>query len=305
MDRLESMAVFIRVVERGSFTAAAEDFRISPAMAGVHVRALEQRLGARLIHRTTRRHSTTEIGRLYYERCKQILADITDADACASELKARPQGRLRVATPVSFGVHALAPSCRDYIAENPEVSMDLVVSDRPVDMLEEAIDVAIRIGELEDSSMIARPLRPYRSLICAAPDYLGRNGVPLSPQDLSNHRCLGFAHPTASKEWSLSGPQGAIRVPVTLALTANNGEALRMAALSGLGIIMQPEILLAEDVRAGRLVPLLADFLVRARPMHVLTFPDRKPTPKIRSFVDFLIARFGEPDPGRLSKDLR
>lgn len=304
MDRLENMAVFVRVVERGSFAAAAEDFRISPAMAGVHVRALEQRLGARLINRTTRRHSTTEIGRLYYERCKQILADVTDAEASAAQLKARPQGRLRVAAPVSFSVHALAPSCHDYIAENPEVSIDLVASDRPVDMQEEAIDVAIRIGELDDSSMIARPLRPYRSLICAAPDYLDRYGLPLNPSDLSNHRCLGFAHPIASREWTLHGPQGAIRVPVTLALTANNGEALRMAALSGLGIIQQPEILLGDDVRAGRLVPLLADFLVRARPMHVLTFPDRRPTPKIRSFVDFLVARFGEPDRGPPSKDI-
>lgn len=270
-------------------------FRISPAMAGVHVRALEQRLGTRLINRTTRRHSLTEIGRLYYERCKQILADITDAEASAAQLKARPQGRLRLATPVSFGVHALAPACRDYIAENPEVSIDLVVSDRPVDMLEEGIDVAIRIGELGDSSMIARPLRPYGSLICAAPDYLDRHGLPLQPSDLSGHSCLGFAHPIASKEWTLHGPEGPIRAPVTLALTANSGEALRMAALSGLGIIIQPEILLGDDIRAGRLVPLLADFLPRPRPMHVLTFPDRRPTPKIRSFVDFLIARFGEP----------
>ncbi|TBR40577.1 MULTISPECIES: LysR family transcriptional regulator [Dyella] len=304
MDKLENMAVFVRVVERGSFAAAAEDFRISPAMAGVHVRTLEERLGARLIHRTTRRHSTTEIGRLYYERCKQILADVSDADACAAQLKSRPQGRLRVASPVSFSVHALAPSCRDYIAENPEVSIDLVVSDRPVDMLEEAIDVAVRIGELEDSSMIARSLRPYRSLICAAPDYLDRYGHPEKPSDLSSHRCLGFAHPVASSEWTLSGPQGTIRVPVTLALTANNGEALRMAALSGLGIIMQPEILLGDDVRAGRLVPLLAKFLVRPKPMHVLTFPDRKPTPKIRSFVDFLVARFGESDRASSLKDV-
>ncbi|WP_322032069.1 LysR family transcriptional regulator [Paraburkholderia sp. J76] len=292
MDRLETMAVFVRVVERGSFAAAAEEFRISAAMAGVHVRTLEERLGARLINRTTRRHSVTEIGRLYYDRCKQILADVVDAEASAAQLKARPQGRLKVATPVSFGVHAIAPSCQDYMAGNPEVSIDLVVSDRPVDMLEEGIDVAIRIGELEDSSMIARPLMPYRSLICAAPDYLRTHGTPLQPSDLSGHRCLGFAHPVASKEWTLHGPQGAIRVPVSLALTVNNGEALRMAALSGLGIVMQPEILLRDDLRAGRLVALLREFQPRPIPMHVLTFPDRKPTPKVRSFVDFLCARF-------------
>lgn len=295
MDKLENMVVFVKVVERGSFAAAAEEFRISAAMAGVHVRALEQRLGARLINRTTRRHRLTEIGELYYERCKQILADIADADASAARLKARPQGRLRVAAPVSVGVHAIAPSCRDYMADNPDVFIDLMVSDRPIDMLEDAIEVAVRIGELEDSSMIARPLMPYRSLICAAPDYLRRHGTPLQPADLSVHRCLGFAHPVASQEWTLGGAHGPMRVPVKLALTVNNGEALRMAALSGLGIVMQPELLLQEDIAAGRLVPLLPDFLPRPRPMHVLTFPDRKLTPKVRSFVDFLCARFGRP----------
>ncbi|HEX7389359.1 MAG TPA: LysR family transcriptional regulator [Acidiphilium sp.] len=286
------MAVFARVVECGSFAAAAEGFGISAAMAGVHVRALEQRFGARLINRTTRRHSLTEIGRLYYDRCRQILGDVADAEDSAAQLRARPQGRLKVATPVSFGVHAVAPACRDYMTENPEVFIDLMVSDRPVDMLEEAVDVMIRIGDLEDSSMIAIPLMPYRSLICATPDYLHRHGTPRHPMDLSGHRCLGFAHPVASRDWTLHGPQGAIRVPVTLTLTANNGEALRMAALSGLGIVMQPEILLRADIRAGCLVPVLAEFLPRPRPMHVLIFPDRRPTPKIRSFVDFLSARF-------------
>jgi DNA-binding transcriptional LysR family regulator len=302
MDRLENMAVFVRVVERGSFAAAAEEFRISAAMAGVHVRTLEERLGARLINRTTRRHSLTEIGRLYYDRCKRILADIVDAEASAAQLNARPQGRLKVATPVSFGVHGIAPSCQDYMAENPGVSIDLVVSDRPVDMLDEGVDVAIRIGALEDSSMIARPLMPYHSLICAAPNYLRTHGTPLQPSDLAAHRCLGFAHPVASKEWTLHGPHGAIRVPVSLALSVNNGEALRMAALSGLGIVMQPEILLREDIRAGRLVAILQDFQPRPMPMHVLTFPDRTPTPKVRSFVDFLCARFRN---GTLSANAR
>ena len=292
MDRFETMVVFVRVVDRGSFAAAAEELGMTAAMAGVHVRSLEQRLGARLIHRTTRRHSLTDIGRLYYDRCKQILADMADADASAAQLRALPQGRLRVATPVSFGVHALAPSCRDYMAEYPEVSIDLIVSDRPADMLDEAIDVAIRIGELEDSSMIARPLMPYRSVICAAPDYLRQHGTPFQPSDLAAHRCLGFAHPVASKEWTLQGVQGAIRIPVTLSMTANNGEALRLAALSGLGIVMQPEILLRDDIQAGRLVPVLQDFLPRPKPMHVLTLPDRRPTPKIRSFTDFLCTRF-------------
>lgn len=292
MDRLESMAVFIRVVECGSFSAAAEEFRISGAMAGMHVRSLEQRLGTRLINRTTRRHSLTATGRLFYERCKQILADVSDAEASTAKLMVRPQGRLKVATPVSFGVHALAPACGDYVAVNADVSIDLTVSDRSIDMLEDVVDVMIRIGDLEDSGLIAYPLMPYRSLICAAPQYLHTYGTPMHPEDLSKHRCLGFAHPVANHEWTLRGPQGLVRASVTLTMTANNGEALRMAALSGLGIIMQPEILLRDDLKQGRLVPLLQAFLPSPKPMHVLTFPDRYPVPKIRSFVDFLVARF-------------
>ncbi|PTE10961.1 LysR family transcriptional regulator [Mesorhizobium helmanticense] len=293
MDRLQSMAIFVRAVERGSFSAAAEDFRLTGTMVGMHVRSLEERLGARLLNRTTRRQSLTDVGKLYYERCKQILGDVADAESSAARLQSVPRGRLRVMTPVSFGVHALAPACADYLSSNPEVAIDLVLSDRPIDMVEEGFEIMVRIGDLADSTMIARPLLPYRSIVCAAPAYLDRRGVPQRPDDLSGHVCMGFAHPVASREWRLQGPQGEISVPVSLALTVNNGEALRMAALSGLGIIMQPEILLDDDVRAGRLIPLLPDFLPLPKPMHVLTLPDRHPPPKIRSFVDFVVSRYG------------
>ena len=292
MDRLDSMTVFVRVVECGSFASVAEEFRISGAMVGMHVRSLEQRLSTRLINRTTRRHSLTATGRLFYDRCKQILADVANAEASTAQLMVRPQGRLKIATPVSFGVHALAPVCRDYMAENTDVSIDLIVNDRSVDMLEEAVDVMIRIGDLEDSGLIAYPLMPYRSLICAAPRYVQVYGAPTQLEDLSKHRCLGFAHPVANPEWTLRGPQGPVRVPVSLTMTANNGEALRMAALSGLGIIMQPEILLRDDLKQGCLVALLDAFLPPPKPMHVLTLPDRYPVPKIRTFVDFLVGRF-------------
>lgn len=293
MDRLESMAIFVRAVERGSFAAAAEEFRLTGTMVGLHVRSLEERLGSRLLNRTTRSQSLTEVGRLYYERCKRILEDIDDAEASAAQLHGAPRGRLRVMAPVSFGVHALAPACADFLAAHPEMAIDLVVDDRLVDAVEEGFEVVVRIGELADSTMVARPLSPYRSIICAAPAYLEKHGRPMRPEDLAGHACLGFAHPVAGREWRLRGPQGDIRVPVSLAMTANNGEALRMAALGGLGIIMQPEILLEDDVRAGRLVPLLAGFAPLPRPMHVLTLSHRRPTPKVRAFVDFLLLRFG------------
>lgn len=293
MDRLESMTIFVRVVERGSFAAAAEEFRLTGTMVGHHIRALETLLGGRLLNRTTRRQSLTELGQHYYERCRRILHDVADAEAIGAELHGEARGRLRVLTPVSFGVHALAPACVDYRTAHPDVALDLVVSDRVIDFVDEGFDVAVRIGELANSSLIARALHPYRSVVCAAPTYLERHGVPTTPDDLVQHSCLGFAHPVAGNSWRLQGPEGDVVVPVKLTLTANNGEALRMAALSGLGIIMQPEILLDDDLRAGRLVTLLPDYVPRARPMHVLTVSDRKPPPKIRTFVDFIVRRFG------------
>jgi DNA-binding transcriptional LysR family regulator len=293
MDRFESMSVFVRVVERGSFVAAAEEFRLSASMVGQHVRALEARLGGRLLNRTTRRQSLTELGQAYYARCKAILAQVDAAEAVAAELQGEARGRLRVMTPVSFGVHALAPACGDYLADHPAVELDLVVSDRPANMVEGGFDVVIRIGDLADSQMIARPLSPYRSVLAAAPAYLARRPAPERPDDLSDHTCLGFAHPAAGRSWRLEGPRGEVVVPVALAMSVNNGEALRMAALSGLGIIMQPLVLLTADLEAGRLVRLLPAYAPRPRAMHILTLPDKRPSPKVRSFVEFIVGRFG------------
>jgi DNA-binding transcriptional LysR family regulator len=293
MDRLQSMDVFVRTVERGNFSAVAEELRLTATMVGLHVKALEHHLGVRLLNRTTRRQSLTDAGKLYYERCKQILGDIADAESRTSTLQAVPRGRLRVMTPVSFGVHVLAPACAEYLDKYPEVAIDLVVSDRPVDMVEEGFEVMVAIGDLMDSALISRPLFPYRSVVCAAPSYIERNGAPKKPEDLSRHTCLGFAHPLASRKWFLEGPQGRpVSVPVFLALTVNNGEALRMAALSGLGIIMQPEVLIAEDISVGRLVRLLPDFSPEPKAVHLLTFPDQHLVPKIQTFVDFLTQNF-------------
>lgn len=296
MNRLESMTIFTRVVECGSFAAAAEEFRLTGTMVGNHIRALEALLGGRLLNRTTRRQSLTELGQLYYERCKRILADVVDAETIGTELRGEARGRLRVLSPVSFGVHALAPAIADYRKGCPNVAIDLVVSDRVIDFVGEVFDVAVRVGDLEDSSLVARPLLPYRSVVCASPAYLALRGTPLAPGDLAQHQCLGFAHPAAGRTWRLHGPEGEVLVAVTLTMTANNGEALRMAALSELGIIMQPEILLKDDLRAGRLISLLPDYALRARPMHLLTSADRSPPAKVRSFVEFVVERFGVDD---------
>jgi DNA-binding transcriptional LysR family regulator len=297
MDRLTSMAAFVSAVERGGFAAAAEQFGVSPTMIGLHVRSLEDRLGSRLLNRTTRRQSLTEVGHLFYERCKQILIDVEAAEASASELRSVPRGRLRVTAPVSFGAHALAPAITDYLALYPEVEIDLALNDRVVDLVEEGYEIAIRTGPLADSALIARPLAAYRSLICTSPDYLERYGEPRNLADLSRHNCLGFAYWRSGKEWRLIGADGEHSVPVRGSFHTNNGEALRLAALNGLGIILQPEVLLAADVEAGRLVKLLKAYTPPSQPMHVLYLPDRRRTPKLVSFIDFLVARFGDRQP--------
>lgn len=290
MDKLQSMSVFVRVVEQGSFTAAAETLRLSGTMIGLHIKGLEQHLGTRLLNRTTRRQSLTAFGQEYYQRCRQILADIDDAESAALNLQQSARGHLKVACPVSLGVHVLTPLLAQFLTQWPEVTVDLVLSDRALDMADEGIDVRIHIGPLEQmNSLVARPLPVYRSLVCASPAYLERAGVPASPHELQQHRCLGFAHPSAGHEWGFEQHGRAVKVPVNLVMAINNGEALRQAALKGLGIIMQPEVLLAQDVQAGKLRILLPDCTPPAKPVHILTFADRQQLPKIRLLVAFLL----------------
>lgn len=301
MDKLRSMEIFVAVIDSGSFTAAAERFGISPVMVGKHMRQLEERLGARLLARTTRRQSLTEIGRQYGERCRQILADIAAAETGAEAMRAAPRGLLRVSAPVTFGSQRLAPAVADYLARHPEVSVELVLNDRVVDMVEEGIDAAVRIGNLDDSGLVARALAPYRMQICASPDYLARAGVPQTPADLAQHQCLDYLHWSRHLRWKLtrgSGSDGKVQENVQADVPAsrfrsNNGQALRMAALRGYGIVMQAEMLLEEDIAAGRLQPLLQDYLPEPRAMHLLYPRDRQPTPKLTSFIDFMLACFG------------
>lgn len=287
------MAIFVRVVEKGCLAAAAEEFCTSATMVGKHLRALEEHLGARLLNRTTRRQSVTDLGHEYYDRCKQILADVEAADGIADAMHAVPRGVLRVTAPSSFGSHGLVHALPDYFARYPEVGVDLSLNDRIVDMVEERFEVAIRIGSLPDSNLVARPLADYRTLICASPSYLARHGVPKCLADLSTHDCLGFSHWKIRDEWHLNGPHGREAVRVQGRFQVNSGQALRMAALFGLGIVMQPEVLLAEDLAAGRLVRVLPDYETFARPMHVVYLADRYSKPKLRSFVEFVVERFG------------
>ncbi|WP_152013744.1 MULTISPECIES: LysR family transcriptional regulator [unclassified Bosea (in: a-proteobacteria)] len=295
MDRLTSMQVFVKVVEAGTLTAAGISLGLSSQMVGKHLRFLEERTGARLLHRTTRRQSLTEIGSAYYERCKLVLAEADAADAIAQNLRATPRGKLRINAPLSFGAHSLTPALIRYMQRYPEVSVDLSLTDRVVDLAEEGYDAVIRISPLKDSGLIARALRPYQLIACASPAYLAARGTPQVPADLADHECLGFAYWAAPPlfDWEFIGPSGIERVTVRSQFLTNNGQALRQAALSGFGITLQAEDLLREDIANGRLVRILPGYEGPTRPMHIVFMPDRSPTPKLRSFVDFIVAEFG------------
>ena len=292
MDKLRSMEVFVAAVDTGSFTAAAERFGISAVMVGKHVRELEQKLGAALLARTTRRQSLTEIGRQYAEQCRAILAQISAAESLAETMRLAPRGVLKVSAAVSFGMEWLSPMIPEFLEMYPEVSLDLNLNDRMIDMVEEGFDVAVRIGKLEDSSLVARPLRPYGLAICGSPAYLARRGVPQVPADLAQHECLEFSGWVPQARWRLKGEKDARNVPLSR-LRANNSYALKQAALKGFGLIMQAETALAQDIAAGRLVRVLDDYLPTPRPMHLLYPRNRQPTPKLTSFIDFMLTRLG------------
>lgn len=292
MDRLMCMQVFVRVVEKGSFTAAAEEFRISSTMVGKHVMYLEERLGARLLNRTTRRQSLTEVGNVYYERCKLVLAEVEAAEASATELQMVPRGILRVNAPVTFGVNALVVAIGDYLQHFPDVHIELSLNDRVVNLVDEAFDVAIRIGNLPDSSLIARPLAPYRMVACASPDYLKANGKPRAPQQLAKHNCMGFMYSAAQKHWQFTDREVTSNVHINGNFRVNSGQALRTAALNGMGIIVQPEVLVADDLAAGKLVRILPNHVLPSQSMHLVYLSSRNLTLKMKSFIEFIVERF-------------
>ena len=301
MDRLQSMSVFAKAVELGSFSAAGEALRMSSQLVGKHVQTLEQHLGVRLINRTTRRHHLTEAGFAFYERVKIILAEVEAAEGMAAISGGTPRGRLRINAPVSFGIHALSWRLPDYMAAYPEVSVDLSLSNRYVDLIDEGFDVAFRVGELSDSGLIARALAPYRLQLCAAPSYLASHPPISHPGDLTQHECLGFSYTELRTRWTFQGPDGEITVPVSGKLMVDSGEALLMAARAGMGLFIQPCELVREDLAAGRLVEVLPDYPIPSRPFHLLHAPDRRMTPKLRSFIDFAIAAFGAAEKSSLS----
>lgn len=299
MDRLTSMAIFVKAVDLGSFSAVADALEMSPQLVGKHVQDIEQRLGVRLLNRTTRRQSLTDFGRAFYERSKIVLAEVEIAESLAAETRATPTGKLRINAPGSFGAKMLAPRLPEYMRRYPQVDVELSLNNRVVNLVDEGYDVVFRIGELSDSGLIARPLAPYRFVLCAAPSYLDGRPPLLTPSDLQQHECLVFAHSELRTHWSFDGAQGRITVPVRSRLVADHDEALLWPALAGMGILLQPLEVVRAALADGSLVRLLPDYKAPSRSIHILYAPDRRITPKLKSFLDFSVEIFG-PESGSI-----
>jgi DNA-binding transcriptional LysR family regulator len=294
MDRLTGLEVFVRVVDSAGFSAAARRLNLSATMVSNHIQALEERLGARLLNRTTRRISLTEVGRAYYERCVQILGELEAADRAAGELQSTPRGMLRLHTNAHI-VRFLAPVVVKFLAAYPEASIEHNTGERMIDLVDEGVDLAIRTLPPPDSSLIVRRLAPWRHIACCSPEYLERHDAPERPEDLQQHNCLRYSFYPFGDEWRFLGPGGeSVSVRVRSNLLTSSGEQLRLAALSATGVFLAPSFAIVEDLAEGRLVRLLPDF---HGPEFAITaiYPHRHHlSAKVRSFVDIAAAHFAE-----------
>src|SRR2546423_2085069 len=296
MDRMTSMATFVKVVESGGFSAAARTLSMSPSMVTAHVQALEERLGVRLLNRSTRRVSLTEVGHAYYERCLQILAEADDADQIAQALQSTARGTLRLNTSIAIPP-LLAPVITEFVALYPEVSINLTMTDRMIDLVEEGFDLAVRNMSVPDSSLVVRRVATYRFVVAGAPSYLAARGAPKQPADLAHHNCLVYTHSAWGNEWRFAGANGEQSVTVRGNLQANSDNALRLAAVHGQGLALAPSFLLIDEIKAGRLVPILTEFLQTEHAINAI-YPHRHHlSAKVRSFIDVLAKHFHD-DPG-------
>jgi len=295
MDTIDGMRTFAAVASEGSFTRAAERLDMSPQLASKYVGQLEARLGVRLLNRSTRQLSLTEAGRAYYDRVRQVLADIDDMENAVGDMTARARGTLRINAPMSFGHRHLARAVAEYQDVQPEVEVDLSLNDRVVDIVSEGFDLAIRIGRLTESSLVARTLAPVRLVVCGSPEYFQRRGTPETPEQLADHDCLRYAYSADSDHWHFErgGRRHSVRVRGTY--SANNGDALRVAALAGRGIVLQPTFIVGDDIRDGRLRAVLNDYHVTELSVHAVYAHRQYLSAKVRTLVDFLADYFGSP----------
>jgi DNA-binding transcriptional LysR family regulator len=292
MDRLTGLMAFVRTADLGSFVAAGRLLGLSPSAVGKAVTKLESQLGVRLFQRSTRSLRLTEEGRAFHERCRNILDDLDDAQETLLRTRENPRGRVRVSAPI-IAYHLLLPVLPEFLSLYPEIELDLDFTDRIVELIDEGVDVGIRSGQLPDSRIMVRVLRPFQLLLCASPAYLERQGKPTCPRDLSGHVGIGFRYPNSGKvqDWPLILPPGEPEVRVRHILTCNNMEALCGAVLRGLGIGCMPDFLAAASLKSGELVPLLVDHLDAPGQFNLIWPSSRHLSPKVRVFVDFISTR--------------
>ena len=296
MDKLTGMKVFAFVARLGSFSAAAEELGISRAMASKYMNFLESELGIRLLNRTTRQLSLTEVGSVYRERINNILAEIEDTELAVTHLQTEARGTLKIISPPSFGSFHLARSFSEYKERYPDVEIELILTDRTPDLFEEGVDLAIYLGELDDSSLIARKLAAARIVVCGAPEYLATNGIPETPADLEQHNCLTLSHRTALSEWKfLINSEKTIMHP-SGNLRANTADPLRIAAIKGCGLVQLPSYIVGLDILSGRLQPVLEQYEPEELPIYVVYIHRRHLSTKVRTFVDFICEQF-QPEP--------
>ena len=303
MYAVDDMTVFVRVVERGSLSAAGRELRLSPAVVSARITKLESRLGVRLLNRTTRSVNPTEEGSLYYEHCLRILAEITEVERKLAEKKESPSGVLRVSAPTVMGRRWIAPLIPEFRDAYPEVEIRLQLTDRLADLVEEQVDVALRRGYLQDSSLIARRVAPDYRVACASPDYLARCGTPETPDELKNHACLLLRFP-GSRRYQFMEAGTAQNIAVSGPIDSNNSHVLIDWALEGQGIVMKSVWDLTDEIEEGRLVPILTGYSPRDLAINALTPPHRMQPPKSRAFVEFLAKRLGKLPPAGLAKRL-
>lgn len=295
MDVLQAMRTFTAVVEAGSFVGAMNSTGLSKPAVSRHVAELEQHLGSRLIQRTTRRLSLTSEGLLYYQRCKEILAAVNNAEAEVGASAIEVQGELRVGAPQTFGALHLAALWGRFADQYPQVTLDVELSDKIVDVVEESYDLVVRIAQLSDSSLISRPLARTRMVLCSSPEYIAKKGGLRCPEDLIKHDIISYSYWSSGNAWSFSGPTGDITVHIRSRIQTNNGDTCRAAALDHQGIVLLPDFLVYEDLHSGRLIELIPDYKTIELGIYAI-YPTRKQLPlKVRKLVDFLVDEFRNP----------
>ena len=293
MQDLNDMVTFARVVEASGFTEAARRMGVSKSRISKSIARLEKALGVRLLNRSTRGLSLTEIGAAFYEHCVRIADEATQAAELVDQLQSEPRGILKITAPVAFGRLHVAPAVADYLKLYPRVRLDMTTTDRVVDLVNEGYDLAIRIAREPSPHLVARELAPVRRVVCATAEYFERFGTPTSPRDLTKHNCLHYTHFGSQGEWRLQGDSGEIVVPVAGTFRVNDDDVLSRAVLGSLGVALLPTFIIGHELQAGRLQSVLSDYVPLERHIYAVHLPNLHLPVKVRAFIDFLKGRFG------------